>query len=121
MIKVLNSVETNEFFNIEKSNNGGGYSQPKITFEYGGITGVYHDTSCGDFGTRFTVEWNGKKFELDEVQHGTCPDKNYRYVSTFSDADKNFIEEFEKLFGKKIMTIDEVEKWDDFIWEKYSN
>lgn len=59
-IKILNqnSTEQNEFYNAEKSNNGGGYSQPcKVTvFEYEGeeYKFIYNSTSCGDFGSRFT-------------------------------------------------------------------
>lgn len=59
-IKVLsqNSTEQNEFYNTEKSNNGGGYSQPcRVTvFEYEGeaYKFIYNSTSCGNFGSRFT-------------------------------------------------------------------
>ncbi|EKI4464006.1 hypothetical protein PCV68_000984 [Staphylococcus pseudintermedius] len=59
-VKILKIEETNENANPAKANNGGGYSHPRITFEYKGIQGVYHDTSCGDFGTRYSLEWNGK-------------------------------------------------------------
>lgn len=120
MIRILEQIETNPYYNPKKSSNGGGYSHPEITFEFNGIVGTFHDTSCGDFGTRFTVQWDGKKFELDEIQRGTHPEKSFRYVSTFSEEDKPFIKEFEKLFGKKIMTASEVDEWDNFVWEKYA-
>lgn len=120
MIKVLSTIESNPFYDINRSNNGGGYSHPEITFEYNGITGVYHDTSCGDFGERYKIEWNGKSFELDEVQRGTHPEKNYFYNSSFTEKDREFINEFSKKFGKKIWTVDEVAEWDEYIWGKYS-
>lgn len=60
-IKILNvwGKEANEFRNPSTANNGGGYSQP-----YGGLTvqvGKEHlyievdDTSCGDFGERYSI------------------------------------------------------------------
>lgn len=59
-IKILSKTasEQNEFFDLNKSSNGGGYSQPlkKTTFEYEGeeYEFVYDDMSCGDFGRRYT-------------------------------------------------------------------
>lgn len=59
-IKILSqkSTEQNEFYDPARSNNGGGYSQPcRVTvFEYEGeqYKFVFNDTSCGDFGSRFT-------------------------------------------------------------------
>lgn len=59
-VNILKVEQGNEFYDASKLNNGGGYDQPIITFEYKGIQGVYEDTSCGDFGTRESVEWDGK-------------------------------------------------------------
>lgn len=59
-IKILSqkSTEQNEFYDPARSNNGGGYSQPcrETVFEYKGeqYKFVFNDTSCGDFGSRFT-------------------------------------------------------------------
>lgn len=59
-IKILSqkSTEQNGFYDPARSNNGGGYSQPcRVTvFEYEGeqYKFVFNDTSCGDFGSRFT-------------------------------------------------------------------
>ena len=59
-IKILEQVEheQNEFYDPDKSNNGGGYSQPlkKTIFEYEGeeYEFIYDNMSCGDFGRRYT-------------------------------------------------------------------
>ena len=74
-IKILSktAAEQNEFFDLNKSSNGGGYSQPlkKTTFEYEGeeYEFVYDNTSCGDFGSRFTktLYKNGEELAETEV------------------------------------------------------
>ena|SRR5699024_1387182 len=43
-----------------KENNGGGYEHTRTVFEFQGKQGVFEDTSCGDFGSRFFMEWDGK-------------------------------------------------------------
>ena len=85
-IKILSktAVEQNEFFDLNKSSNGGGYSQPlkKTTFEWQGeeYEFVYDSTSCGDFGSRFTktLYKNGEELAETEVNQ---VDRNevYRY------------------------------------------
>lgn len=85
-IKILSKTvaEQNKFFDLNKSSNGGGYSQPlkKTTFEYEGeeYEFVYDDMSCGDFGSRFTktLFQNGKELAETEVNQ---VDRNevYRY------------------------------------------
>lgn len=58
-INILGVKEQNAFVNPAKANNGGGYEQPEYAFEYKGVEGTYSDTSCGEFGTRYEVKWNG--------------------------------------------------------------
>ncbi len=59
-IRIINrtTTEQNSFYDPDKANNGGGYSQPlkKVAFEYEGeeYEFVYDDMSCGDFGRRYT-------------------------------------------------------------------
>lgn len=77
-IILLEDVEQNDFFNPEKSYNGGGYHQPltKYSFEYNGEDYVltYNSTSCGDFGSRYYVRITRTKddktiydFDVDNV------------------------------------------------------
>ena len=58
-IILIEEREQNDFFDKRKQNNGGGYHQPfkKYSFEYNNktYTLVYDDTSCGDFGCRYSV------------------------------------------------------------------
>lgn len=90
-IKILsqNSAEQNEFYDPTKSNNGGGYSQPcrKTFFEYEGeqYELVFNDTSCGDFGSRFTktLYKDGKaiaEMEVDQISNDDIWKSNF-YLS----------------------------------------
>lgn len=102
MLKVINEIETNSFVSTTKSNNGGGYHQPLYTFIYKGCEGVFHDTSCGDFGERYRVSWNGRSFTLDEVS------SQHHYSSNFTKSDSEFIELFKSEFGIQILTAEDV-------------
>lgn len=77
-IILLEDVEQNDFFNPEKSYNGGGYHQPltKYSFEYNGEDYIltYNSTSCVDFGSRYYVRITRTKddktiydFDVDNV------------------------------------------------------
>ncbi|EGQ3451666.1 hypothetical protein ACX812_001053 [Staphylococcus pseudintermedius] len=59
-VKILKIEQSNPHFDEKKKNNGGGYDQPIVTFEKDGIVGTYRNSSCGDFGSRYHLEWNGK-------------------------------------------------------------
>nr|DAW77591.1 MAG TPA: hypothetical protein [Caudoviricetes sp.] len=58
-IILIEEREQNPFFDESKSSNGGGYHQPfeKYSFEYENkkYQLVYDSTSCGDFGSRYTI------------------------------------------------------------------
>lgn len=59
-INLIECQELNSFVDVDKANNGGGYSQPKITysgyFNNRSIVVTITDTSCGEFGSRYSVE-----------------------------------------------------------------
>lgn len=59
-LNITSKQETNEFADSRKSQNGGGYSQPEykgtVTYNGEGCTFVFRDSSCGDFGTRYSLE-----------------------------------------------------------------
>ena len=63
--EILEVREQNPYADIEKSINGGGYSQPFIEFTFNGVKGKINDTSCGEFGERFFVEFKGKEYSLN--------------------------------------------------------
>lgn len=73
MIKVLKIKQGNPHFDPRKQNDGGGYDQPIVTFEKDRIIGTYHNSSCGDFGSRHRLEWNDKV----EIWGTMEPDFNY--------------------------------------------
>lgn len=58
-MKTLEVKQGNPFYDASRTNNGGGYDQPIITFEHNGIVGTFSDRSCGDFGTRYELEYDG--------------------------------------------------------------
>lgn len=90
-VKVVERKQINENYDPNKSNNGGRYYQERIVFELGGVHGVYEDTSCGDFGTRFYLKFNGKSTNWGTMER----DLNY---SEFTVDDPEF-EALEDYFG----------------------
>ena len=109
MINILMELEQNEFYNSSKINNGGGYSQPIVLFELNGSMGFYQDLSCGDFGNRFTVKFDNRVYHYDEI--GKSGFSNYDIYSQFGDEYREFINEFENIFGVRILTKKEVREW----------
>lgn len=105
-IKIISVVETNSFADESKSNNGGGYSQPFITFEYDGLKGTLHDTSCGDFGKRIELIYLDKKWNYNEMSDW----KNYTDFNMIDDADfaKAVQDEFGIDICKDIFTTKEI-------------
>ena len=65
--KILEVREQNPYADPMKANNGGGYSQPCITFIFNGTKGSIQDTSCGEFGIRYFVEFGEKVYYLDTM------------------------------------------------------
>ena len=92
--KILEVEEQNSFFDSGKSCNGGGYSQPFITFVFNGVVGSIQDTSCGEFGERYFVQFGEKSYSLD-----TTGIENEEY-SSFS---KNCLED--KLLSKQLKEV----------------
>ena len=92
--KILEVREQNPNVDVEKAVNGGGYSQPFIAFVFNGVTGSIDDTSCGEFGTRYFVQFGEKSYSLD-----TTGIENEEY-SSFS---KNCLED--KLLSKQLKEV----------------
>lgn len=50
-------VETNENYDPDRANNGGGYSQPDYSISFSdGVSVKISDTSCGEFGSRISAD-----------------------------------------------------------------
>ena len=109
MIKELGYAETNEFADESRANNGGGYHQPLITFEYKGEKGTIHDTSCGDFGKWYEVIIGEKYFSYDGVSGYSYPED--RYYTNFTEDDREFISCFNSAYPEySIYTREELER-----------
>lgn len=105
-IKILKTEQQNPFYDGNEGFNDGRYNQPLYTFEYDGKIGTFSDTSCGDFGGHFTVEYNGKTAEWGsyyEEQVGL-------FFSQFDEVeDKNFIAAIKQTFGVTMPSLQEDE------------
>lgn len=93
-IRILSEEESNSFANPDMANNGGGYHQPHYTFEYCGKKGDFYNDSCGDFGSRYSVQYDGKR-----AAWGTMYDTEDIWTE-FNDQD--FADAFYDAFGKEL-------------------
>ena len=95
-IKVLNKIETNYFADSSRASNGGGYSQPEFTFVFDGIEGKFKDQSAGEFGVRYSLDYNGKSWVYDTMS-------KFRNFSNFDVVeDASIIEAVKEAFGVDI-------------------
>lgn len=105
--KIVSVEEQNPFFDISKSRNGGGYHQPLITFTFNGKTGFIDDSSCGDFGERFSVIFGDKYYWLDTIN-------GYEENSTFSKKDDMILARYLNEAGYPVVFIEELEELEMF-------
>lgn len=100
-INVLSKIETNSFADSSKANNGGGYSQPLYKFMYNGKTGYFSDDSCGDFGSRYSLEYDGQIFQWGSMLKDF---ETYYPSETVREKMEEFFLAFEETFGLEIPT-----------------
>ena len=62
-LKIIEQRETNAFADPSRSYDGGGYSQPEYSIIFNGKKGIFYDSSCGAFGSRFYVRLGAKEAE----------------------------------------------------------
>ena len=89
-IIVIKEEEMKSFANDRFWNNGGGYLQPHITFEYGGIVGEIFDYNHGDYGKDYIVCYSG--------QESTYCTKDGREEDSSTFTDIEFVNAFNKRF-----------------------
>lgn len=89
-IIILSEEEQNPFADERHSCNGGGYLQPHYQFEYKGIVGDVYDNNCGEYGTDYTVAYNGEE--------ATFCTKDGREEDFTTFTDREFVEAFNKEF-----------------------
>ena len=107
-IKLIEEREQNSFFDERKQNNGGGYHQPfkKYSFEYNNnYTLVYDDTSCGDFGCRYSVS-------IYNQDNKTIYDFSVDRVSN-REEELDFSDEFDVVFFHNLLN-SELKEYIDF-------
>lgn len=114
-INIESVKELNNFIDVNKANNGGGYSQPQIIysgyFDNRSIIVTITDTSCGEFGTRYSVdvEHKNKHYEYyynsigDRIEeYGNIPqdisDMIYNITSYWCDYDVSKDASFEDVY-----------------------
>ena len=104
--EVLGVEEQNRFFDSRKSQNGGGYRQPLITFAFNGVAGYINDSSCGDFGKRIHVQYKDKSYSLNTIGE-------YEEESSFSKkcSEDRLLAEHLKETGYTIRFQEDYELW----------
>lgn len=100
--EMLGVVETNPHCDERLAANGGGYSQPTTVVRWEDYTVSIADTSCGDFGTRISVNahQSGSDKELTAYWGSMVPD-NLCY-SEFTEADNRLLDDIRSLTGYSI-------------------
>lgn len=75
--------EQNAFANVEKQNNGGGYHQPLIKGTFNDVPFMVDDTSCGDFGLRYSIDYDNKYLvvnQIDMIYHNDFTQDDYEFI-----------------------------------------
>ncbi len=99
----IKKTETNRFYDPEKVNNGGGYSQPLYNIFFDDDRLCIMDYSCGEFGTRYYAV-------LDSTNQGACWGTmlNGFVHSDFTNDDKELIDMVEEATGIRIPMKEEI-------------
>lgn len=85
-VKILEWKQQNPHYDPTRANNGGGYNQPLVRFEYKGKVFIIDDHGCGDFGEDFTIFHEGKAIggysDMNAFENGIyCEMSNeFRYL-----------------------------------------
>ena len=86
-MKFINVCEEHAPYDVEKSHNGGSYYQPTWTAETeDGKKLIIEDLSCGDFGSRIYVDYDGRR-----AAYGSMLDASECY-SEFTSSDMEVLE-----------------------------
>lgn len=86
--------QLNPHYDPSRSHNGGGYDQPHWTFNMSnGWCLDIHDTSCGEFGTRYTAELVGRSGTSLRYAEWGSMDEEEEWYSEFSLEDCKILEQ----------------------------
>lgn len=111
--EVLGVVETNPHCDERLSANGGGYSQPTTVVRWEDWTVSIADTSCGDFGTRISVNAHQSGTDREVTAYwGSMVPEHLRY-SEFTEADIRMLDDIHALTGYDIPMRDDFREEED--------
>ena len=111
--EVLGIVETNPHCDERLAANGGGYSHPTTVVRWEDWTVSIADTSCGDFGTRISV--NAHQYGSDKEVNaywGSMVPEHLRY-SEFTAEDIRMLDGIRSLTGYSIPVSDDFREEED--------
>lgn len=111
--EVLGVVETNPHCDERLAANGGGYSHPTTVVRWEDWTVSIADTSCGDFGTRISVNahQSGSDKEVNAYWGSMVPE-HLRY-SEFTADDIRMLDDIRSLTGYSIPASDDFREEED--------
>ena len=111
--EVLGVVETNPHCDERLAANGGGYSQPTTVARWEDWTVSIADTSCGDFGTRISVNahQSGTDREVTAYWGSMVPER--LCYSEFTEADSRLLDDIHSLTGYSIPVSDDFREEED--------
>jgi hypothetical protein len=102
--KIIDWVEQNPFVDPTRSNNGGGYSQPRIDFTFKGLQGFINDSSCGEFGDRLEIVFGDKVYYCDYVGGNI----EYSDFSKYKHNDRQVIKQIRNHTGYSVLFKEEI-------------
>ena len=103
----VTTMECNEFYDVERCHNGGGYSQPKTVIDFDdGTTMTIYDTSCGEFGSRVNVEYEDCGEILAECGYGSMVD--YPFSTFEREKHGELLEHVYNLTGYRLITVEDI-------------
>lgn len=111
--EVLGVVETNPHCDERLSANGGGYSQPTTVVRWEDYTVSIADTSCGDFGTRISVNAHQSGTDREVTAYWGSMVPEHLCYSEFTCFDVRMLDDIHALTGYKIPMRDDFREEED--------
>lgn len=111
--EVLGVVETNPHCDERLSANGGGYSQPTTVVRWEDYTVSIADTSCGDFGTRISVNAHQSSTDREVTASWGSMVPEHLCYSKFTEADVRMLDDIRSLTGYSIPVRDDFREEED--------
>lgn len=111
--EVLGVVETNPHCDERLAANGGGYSQPTTVVRWEDYTVSIADTSCGDFGTRISVNAHQSGTDREVTAYWGSMIPEHLCYSEFTCFDVRMLDDIHALTGYKIPVRDDFREEED--------